>query len=48
MVCPYGALIMDKEGKVVAKRDLCQGQAEPACVAANCPNQALVFKEVKS
>jgi len=47
MVCPYGALVMDKEGKVVAKCDLCQGIAEPACVA-NCPNQALVFKEVKS
>ena len=46
MVCPYGAIIMDKEGKVVAKCDLCQGFDEPACVA-NCPNEALVFKEVK-
>ena len=47
MVCPYGAIKMDKEDKVVAKCDLCQGLAEPACVA-NCPNQALVFKEVKA
>ena len=46
MVCPYGAIKMDKEGHVVAKCDLCQGFDEPACVA-NCPNEALVFKEVK-
>ena len=46
MVCPYGAVKMDKEGHVVAKCDLCQGFDEPACVA-NCPNEALVFKEVK-
>jgi carbon-monoxide dehydrogenase iron sulfur subunit len=47
MVCPYGAIKMDKEGHVVAKCDLCQGFDEPACVA-NCPNEALVFKEVKA
>jgi carbon-monoxide dehydrogenase iron sulfur subunit len=46
MVCPYGAIKMDKENRVVAKCDLCQGQKEPACVA-NCPNQALLFIEVK-
>ena len=46
MVCPFGAIKMDKEGHVVAKCDLCQGFDEPACVA-NCPNEALVFKEVK-
>lgn len=46
MVCPYGAIKMDQEGHVVTKCDLCQGFDEPACVA-NCPNQALVFKEVK-
>ncbi len=45
MVCPYGAIKMDKEGHVVAKCDLCQGFDEPACVA-NCPNEALIFKEV--
>jgi anaerobic carbon-monoxide dehydrogenase iron sulfur subunit len=47
MVCKYGAIKMDKENKVVAKCDLCQGLTEPACVA-NCPNQALEIKEVKS
>ena len=46
MVCPYGAIKMDKEGHVVAKCDLCKELEEPACVA-NCPNEALVFKEVK-
>jgi carbon-monoxide dehydrogenase iron sulfur subunit len=47
MVCPYGAIKMDQQNKVVAKCDLCQGLETPACVA-NCPNQALVVKEVKS
>jgi carbon-monoxide dehydrogenase iron sulfur subunit len=47
MVCPYGALKMDKENRVVAKCDLCQELKEPACVA-NCPQQALVFREVKA
>jgi anaerobic carbon-monoxide dehydrogenase iron sulfur subunit len=47
MVCPYGALKMDKQGKVVAKCDFCIELKEPACVA-NCPNQALIIKEVKS
>lgn len=46
MVCPYGAIKMDKENKVAAKCDLCQDLKEPACVA-NCPNGALVFVEVK-
>jgi len=46
MVCPYGALRMDVSGKVVAKCDLCMNQDTPACVA-NCPNAALVVKEVK-
>ena len=46
MVCPYGAIKMDKQGKVVAKCDFCSELEEPACVA-NCPNQALIVKEVK-
>ena len=46
MVCPYGAIKMDQQGKVIAKCDMCQDLEEPACVA-NCPNQALVVKEVK-
>jgi anaerobic carbon-monoxide dehydrogenase iron sulfur subunit len=46
MVCPYGALKMDISGKVVAKCDLCQELESPACVA-NCPNRALIVKEVE-
>jgi anaerobic carbon-monoxide dehydrogenase iron sulfur subunit len=38
---------MDKENKVAAKCDLCQGLSEPACVA-NCPNGALIIREVKA
>ncbi|MCW4006214.1 MAG: 4Fe-4S dicluster domain-containing protein [Candidatus Bathyarchaeota archaeon] len=46
MICPYGAIKMDVEGKVVAKCDRCVELEVPACVA-NCPNQALEFKEVE-
>jgi len=45
MVCPFGAIVMDKKRKVVAKCDLCQGMQVPACVE-NCPNEALVYQEV--
>ncbi|KON26160.1 4Fe-4S ferredoxin [miscellaneous Crenarchaeota group archaeon SMTZ1-55] len=44
-VCPYGALRMDADAKVVVKCDLCPTLDTPACVA-NCPNEALVYKEV--
>lgn len=47
MVCPYGAIKMDQQNKVVVKCDLCQGLETPACVA-NCPNHALELKEVRS
>jgi len=46
MVCPYGAIKMDINKKIVAKCDLCSELEVPACVA-NCPNGALVIKEVK-
>jgi len=46
MVCPYGAIKIDKEGNVVAKCDACVDLDTPACVA-NCPNGALECKEVK-
>ncbi len=46
MVCPFGAIRSDKQNKVVAKCDFCIELKEPACVA-NCPNQALVLKEVR-
>ncbi|MEJ5328448.1 MAG: 4Fe-4S dicluster domain-containing protein [Candidatus Bathyarchaeia archaeon] len=45
MVCPYSAIKMDVSGKVVSKCDFCSGLDVPACVA-NCPNCALVLKEV--
>ena len=46
MVCPYGAIrIDDSSRKVVAKCNLCLGLDIPTCVA-NCPNEALVFREV--
>ena len=46
MVCPYGAIKMDGSSpKVIAKCDLCSELDVPACVA-NCPNEALVYKEV--
>lgn len=44
VACPCGALTRDKNNSVVAKCDLCPGQAVPVCVA-NCPNEALVFSE---
>ena len=46
MVFPYGAIRMDVLGRrVVAKCDLCPGLDVPACVA-NCPNEALLYKEL--
>lgn len=46
MVCPYGAIIVATSArKVVAKCDLCPDLDIPACVA-NCPNEALMYKEV--
>ena len=47
LVCPYGALRMDSSGKVVAKCDMCSSLEKPACVAG-CPNDALIYKEVRS
>jgi carbon-monoxide dehydrogenase iron sulfur subunit len=44
LVCPLGALRLDKGHKKALKCDLCQDEEIPACVA-NCPNEALVFVE---
>lgn len=47
MVCPYSAVKMDVSGRrVIAKCDFCPDLDVPACVA-NCPNEALVYREVK-
>ncbi|MCE5217124.1 4Fe-4S dicluster domain-containing protein [bacterium] len=44
MVCPFGAIQIDKEkGRVASKCDLCKGGEKPACVA-HCPNEALVYE----
>jgi len=45
MVCPFGAIQRDKQGKKIASKcDLCPDKEIPVCVA-NCPNEALVFEE---
>jgi len=45
MVCPFGALIVEKKGSTPMKCDLCPELEVPACVA-NCPNEALTLEEV--
>ena len=45
MVCPFGAIQQDKQGKRIASKcDLCPDKEIPVCVA-NCPNEALVYEE---
>ncbi len=45
MTCPYGAVKRDEYNRnIISKCDLCSETGEPAC-AANCPNNALVYKE---
>jgi carbon-monoxide dehydrogenase iron sulfur subunit len=46
LVCPFGAIRQDIEEGKALKCDLCYGEEIPACVA-NCPNEALVYMEVK-
>jgi len=45
LVCPYGAIQRDEQGKSIASKcDLCiERGTVPACVE-NCPNNALVFE----
>lgn len=46
MVCPYGAIRRDLNGKKVASKcDLCVGKEIPVCVT-KCPNEALEYREV--
>jgi len=45
MVCPYGVIERELEGrKVASKCDLCAEREVPACVEW-CPNRALVYEE---
>ncbi len=47
MACPYGAIKRDEYSfNIISKCDLCIETGEPAC-AANCPNDALVYIELK-
>ena len=46
LACPFGAIRQDICQAKIAKCDLCQEREIPACVA-NCPNEALVYAEVK-
>lgn len=50
VVCPFGVINMNREGKVVIKCDLCSERLakgeEPACVAG-CPTGALQFVSLK-
>ncbi len=46
LVCPLGAIRQDTEREKILKCDLCQGEEAPACVI-NCPNEALVYAEVR-
>lgn len=41
LVCPYGAITMDAERRVMNKCDLCQGS--PKCVEF-CPKEALIYE----
>lgn len=50
MVCPFGVIGMDRQGKAAIKCDLCferlKGNKLPACVLA-CPTKALQFKTLE-
>lgn len=46
LVCPFGAIRQDRQRGKIVKCDLCPGKELPACVA-NCPNEALIYAEVK-
>lgn len=41
--CPFGAVFMDPEGKII-KCDLCDGLPEPQC-QAHCPKGAITWKK---
>lgn len=46
LLCPYGAVMPDGEGKAAQKCQLCMdnGSGTPACVKG-CPNRAIVYEE---
>jgi len=46
LVCPFGVIRQDTKQSKTVNCDLCQGEDIPVCVA-NCPNEALVYAEVR-
>ena len=46
LLCPYGAVMPDGEGKAAQKCQLCMdnGMGAPACVTG-CPNRAIVYED---
>ena len=46
LACPFGAIRQDTYRGKIAKCDLCPEKNVPVCVD-NCPNEALVYAEVK-
>ena len=45
MVCPFGVIQRNVQGKKVASKcDLCMGAEMPVCVK-HCPNEAIVYRE---
>ena len=45
MVCPFGVIARNTEGKKVASKcDLCGGEKEPVCVH-HCPNEAITIED---
>ena len=44
MVCPFGAIDLQKSESLILKCDHCDDSGEPACVLS-CPTAALVFCE---
>jgi Fe-S-cluster-containing dehydrogenase component len=50
LVCPFGEIWLDSQGKAVIKCDMCierlKEDRKPACVEA-CPTRALQFKPIE-
>lgn len=48
MVCPFGVIAPDAEGKRIASKcDLCLDEEEPVCIR-HCPNGAIICPEWRS
>ena len=45
MICPFGAIKMDNQNRIIVKCDRCLELEIPACVAS-CPNGVLEIKKI--